>query len=176
MSPFLSNWLKEAQIIFRRIFQKDYRTIHLLISYLFIFQITSSVFEVVCGVEYEHLVLRLLNHSFLSPMFLHVFMSYYALSWVFSSLRFCDILILECHTTFINNLWILWDSTFFFVAFMMRRERPCVMFCKIFLQSLWKMQDFMFHENRPMFFYSLSYNFHVIKLTLCYHLIVSTQW
>lgn len=114
MSPFLSNWLKEAQIIFRRIFQKDYRTIHLLISYLFIFQITSSVFEVVCGVEYEHLVLRLLNHSFLSPMFLHVFMSYYALSWVFSSLRFCDILILECHTTFINNLWILWGSTFFF--------------------------------------------------------------
>jgi hypothetical protein len=32
----------------------------------------------------------------------------------------------------------------------------------------------MFHENRPMSFCSLSYNFHVIKLTLCYHLMVST--
>jgi hypothetical protein len=64
MSPFLSNWLKEAQIIFRRVFKKDYRTIHLLTSFLFNFQFTSSVFEVVCGVECECFVVSLLNHYF----------------------------------------------------------------------------------------------------------------
>lgn len=153
MSPFLSNWLKEAQIIFRRIFQKDYRTIHLLISYLFIFQITSSVFEVVCGVEYEHLVLRLLNHSFLSPMFLHVFMSYYALSWVFSSLRFCDILILECHTTFINNLWILWGSTFFFLLHLWWGENGLAWcFAKYFYNHYEKCKISCFMKIDPCFF------------------------
>jgi len=111
MSPFLSNWSKEAQIIFKRVFQKDCRTIHLLISYLFIFQFTLSVFEVVCGVECEHLIVSLLNHSFFLFLSLDVFTSYYALSWVFSSLRFCNIL--NSHIAFMNNLWILWGFTFF---------------------------------------------------------------
>ncbi len=72
---------------------------------------------------------------------------------------------------FANNFWNLWGFTFF-VARMVRKGRPCMMLCEILLRSLWEMQDFMSHENRPMSFCSLPYSVHAIELTLCYHLMV----
>ncbi len=38
----------------------------------------------------------------------------------------------------------------------------------MFLRPLQKMQDFMFHKNKPMSSYPLPYKFHVVELKLCY--------
>jgi len=78
----------------------------------------------------------------------------------------------RCHIAFIINLWILWGSTFFLVL-MEGRRRLCMM---LILWPLWKMQNFMFHESRPMSFHPLSYSFHVVKSTWYYHSMAFACW
>ncbi len=56
MSPILNNWLKEVQITFKIIFQKDYMTIPLVTSFLIYLPI-SNMFKVMCEVGCEHLVI-----------------------------------------------------------------------------------------------------------------------
>jgi len=46
------------------------------------------------------------------------------------------------HIAFVTNHWILWGSTFF-IAFMVRKGRPHMMLCDLFLWSLQEMQNFM---------------------------------
>ncbi len=39
---------------------------------------------------------------------------------------------------------------------------PHIILCKMFLWSLQKMRDFMFHNNKPISFHYLPYNLHVL--------------
>jgi hypothetical protein len=122
MPPYLSNWSKEAQIIFRRVFQKDCTTIHYLISYLFTFQFTSIVFEDMCGVECERLIVSLSNHSLFSLIFRFFYIRIMHQVGFYSSFRFC------------KQSLNLMRFHFFFVAHMVGRgRRPCMMLCEILL-------------------------------------------
>jgi hypothetical protein len=77
-----------------------------------------------------------------------------------------------CHIAFIDNLWILWGSIFF-LALMVGRRQLCMM---LISRPLWKMPDFIFHENKPMSFHPLFYSLHPIKSTLCYHSMAFACW
>ncbi len=46
------------------------------------------------------------------------------------------------HIAFVTNHWILWGPTFF-IEFMVRKGRPHMMLCDLFLWSLQEMQNFM---------------------------------
>ncbi len=107
----------------------------------------------------ECLVVNPLSHLFFSVSLYMFSPPCCTLGWVFPIFLF-----LGCHITFVSNLWALLGSTFF-VAFMVRRGWPCMMLCKMLLQPLWEMRDFMSPESKPTSFRPLPYNIRAIEFT-----------
>jgi hypothetical protein len=81
---------------------------------------------------------------------------------------------------------MLWGSTFFATC-MVGKGQLYIMLCKMFLQPLWKTQNFVFHKSKPTSFDPLPLNLctliqhcvtnwwcpHIVK---CYHHRVPSNW
>lgn len=125
--------------------------------FLFAFQFTLSVFEILCKVECKGMTICLPNDLFLFNLASPILQP------------------LVCDITFVANFWTLWGFKFF-IAPMVGRRQLSMMLCRMFLCLLRGMWDFKFYVNKPTFFGRLPFTISADKSTLWFWWMVFGHW